>query len=896
MNYGKKSVSKKRNSLISRTAMMGKRAHVSLIRVLFVVLITICVVIGCTGIGAFRGIIDNAPDVNDIDISPLGYATFLYDGDGNQLRKLTAPSSNRLPVSIDQIPVDLQHAVVAIEDERFYEHNGIDVRGILRAFVKNLSSGDLSEGASTITQQLLKNNVFTNWTQESTWLERFTRKIQEQYLAVEIEKKINDKNVILENYLNTINLGAGTYGVQAAARKYFNKDVWDLNLSECTTLAGITQNPTQYNPIEHPEANAKRRKEVLDHMIDQGYITQEQYNQVINDDIYSEIQAAQVLNEETDNTVYSYFEDELIDQVINDLMNIKGYTRTQAQNLVYSGGLSIYTTQDASIQKILDEEYADPANYPDYVQYALDYALTVQNPDGEEVNYSKEMLRLYFQNEDPEFDLLFDSQEEGQSYVDRYKEHVLADGSTVVSERVSFAPQPQSSMSIIDQHTGYVKAIIGGRGEKTASLTLNRATDTTRQPGSTFKILSTYAPALNEKGMTLATTFEDEPYNYPDGSPVNNASKSYGGTTTIRRAIQNSINVVAVKCLEEVTPELGLQYLDNFGFTTLAHGTEADKDADGTIWTDANLPMALGGLTHGVTNVELCAAYAAIANNGNYIEPIYYTKILDHNGNVLIEKNSAGRSVIKESTAWLLTSAMEDVVNQGTGTACQLDDMTVAGKTGTTDAYNDLWFVGYTPYYTCAVWSGFDNNEKLPEDARDFHKNLWKKVMTRIHEGLPDKEFDMPASVEKISICEETGLLPRAGCPVITEYFDIGDVPTDYCDQHFYESDDTGEGDTTDEETNVSPTPDPDNNSNNNGGNTGGDNTGGDNTGGDNTGGDNTGGDNTGGDNTGGDNTGGDNTGGDNTGGDNAGGGDNTGGDDGGGDTGGGDDGGNTEE
>ena len=896
MNYGKKSVSKKRNSLISRTAMMGKRAHVSLIRVLFVVLITICVVIGCTGIGAFRGIIDNAPDVNDIDISPLGYATFLYDGDGNQLRKLTAPSSNRLPVSIDQIPVDLQHAVVAIEDERFYEHNGIDVRGILRAFVKNLSSGNLSEGASTITQQLLKNNVFTNWTQESTWLERFTRKIQEQYLAVEIEKKINNKNVILENYLNTINLGAGTYGVQAAARKYFNKDVWDLNLSECTTLAGITQNPTQYNPIEHPEANAKRRKEVLDHMIDQGYITQEQYDQVINDDIYSEIQAAQVLNEETDNTVYSYFEDELIDQVINDLMNIKGYTRTQAQNLVYSGGLSIYTTQDASIQKILDEEYADPSNYPDYVQYALDYALTVQNPDGEEVNYSKEMLRLYFQNEDPEFDLLFDSQEEGQSYVDRYKEHVLADGSTVVSERVSFAPQPQSSMSIIDQHTGYVKAIIGGRGEKTASLTLNRATDTTRQPGSTFKILSTYAPALNEKGMTLATTFEDEPYNYPDGSPVNNASKSYGGTTTIRRAIQNSINVVAVKCLEEVTPELGLQYLDNFGFTTLAHGTEADKDADGTIWTDANLPMALGGLTHGVTNVELCAAYAAIANNGNYIEPIYYTKILDHNGNVLIEKNSAGRSVIKESTAWLLTSAMEDVVNQGTGTACQLDDMTVAGKTGTTDAYNDLWFVGYTPYYTCAVWSGFDNNEKLPEDAREFHKNLWKKVMTRIHEGLPDKEFDMPASVEKISICEETGLLPRAGCPVITEYFDIGDVPTDYCDQHFYESDDTGEEDTTDEETSVSPTPDPDNNSNNNGDNTGGDNTGGDNTGGDNTGGDNTGGDNTGGDNTGGDNTGGDNTGGDNTGGDNAGGGDNTGGDDGGGDTGGGDDGGNTEE
>ena len=824
-------------------------------------------VVGCVGIGAFRGIIDNAPDVNDVDISPLGYATFLYDGDGNQLRKLTAPSSNRLPVSIEQIPVDLQHAVVAIEDERFYEHNGIDVRGILRAFVRNITSGDLSEGASTITQQLLKNNVFTNWTQESTWLERFTRKIQEQYLAVKVEKKINNKDVILENYLNTINLGAGAYGVQAAAHQYFDKDVWDLNLSECVTLAGITQNPTQFNPIEHPEANAKRRKEVLDHMLSQEYITKQQYDEVLNDDVYSRIQAAQAINSSTENTVYSYFEDELIDQVINDLMKIKGYTRTQAQNLVYSGGLSIYTTQDAQIQSVLDEEYADPSNYPDYVQYALDYALTVKNPEGEEVNYSKEMLKLYFQNEDPEFDLLFDSQEEGQSYVDRYKEHILSDGSTVVAERVSFAPQPQSSMSVIDQHTGYVKAIIGGRGEKTASLTLNRATDTTRQPGSTFKILSTYAPALNEKGMTLATTFEDEPYNYPDGSPVNNATKSYNGTTTIRKAIQNSINVVAVKCLEEVTPQLGLQYLDNFGFTTLAHGTEADKDENGTIWTDANLPLALGGLTNGVTNVELCAAYAAIANNGNYIEPIYYTKILDHNGNVLIEKTSAERSVIKESTAWLLTSAMEDVVQQGTGTACQLDNMTVAGKTGTTDAYNDLWFVGYTPYYTCAVWSGFDNNEKLPEDARDFHKNLWKKVMTRIHEGLPDKDFEQPSSVEELSVCEETGLLPRAGCPTITEYFDIGDVPTERCGQHYYGSDyDEDEmteytteegtyntGDTQDA-TEADDNADNNNKDNSDNGDDSGDNGGDsddDNGGGDN--GDNAGGDDSGGGDTGGD-------------------------------------------
>ena len=818
MNYGKKSTSKKRNSLISRSSMMGKRAHVSFIRILFMCLITLCVVVACLGIGSISGVIANAPDVDDVDIMPLGYASFLYDDEGNQIRKLAAPDSNRLPVSIDQIPEDLQHAVVAIEDERFYEHNGIDVRGILRAGVKALTSGSLSEGASTITQQLLKNNVFTNWTNESTQLERITRKLQEQYLAVQIEKKV-DKQTILENYLNTINLGAGAYGVQAASRQYFNKDVWDLNLSECATLAGITQAPTKYNPIENPKENAKRRKEVLDHMLEQGYIDQTSYEEALYDDVYSRISAAQEANTNTKSTVYSYFEDELIDQVINDLMNIKGYTKTQAQNLLYSGGLKIMTTQSASIQSILDEEYSNPENYPSYVQYYLDYALTVKDPDGNEVNYSKEMMKLYFQNEDPSFDLLFDSPEEGQTYIDRYKASILADGSTVVAERANFAPQPQSSMSIIDQHTGYVKAIVGGRGKKTASLTLNRATDTTRQPGSTFKIVSTYAPALNELGMSLAPTFEDEPYNYPSGAPVNNASRTYGGTTTIRTAIRNSVNVVAVKCLEQVTPTLGLQYLDNFGFTTLAHGTDADTDANGNVYTDANLATALGGITHGVTNVELCAAYAAIANGGNYIKPIYYTKILDHNGNVLIENTSAGRSVIKESTAWLLTNAMEDVVQNGTGTACQLSNMAVAGKTGTTEDYNDLWFVGYTPYYTCAVWSGYDNNEKLPDYARDFHKNLWRKVMSRIHEGMEYKSFDQPSTIECISICSETGLLPRAGCPVEEEYFDVGTIPSEYCDQHFYE-----EYEETDE--NLTPTPgedmeiieDPENNGDGDGG------------------------------------------------------------------------------
>lgn len=800
MNYGKKATSRKRNSLISGSSMLGKKAHVSFIRILFIMLIAAIVTSICLVAGSVRGVLDGAPNVDEIDIQPLGYATILYDCNGKQLRKLSAPDSNRLPVIIDededknQIPKYLQDAVVAIEDERFYEHNGIDIRGILRAAVRAVQTGSLSEGASTITQQLLKNNVFTDWTSESTWLEKFTRKLQEQYLALAVEKKINDKSVILENYLNTINLGAGAYGVQAAARQYFNKDVWDLNLSECATLAGITQNPSKYNPIEHPEENKKRKKEVLEHMLDQGYIKEAEFDEAMaDDDVYTRIKTAQEIHKEGTSTIYSYFEDELIDQVVDDLMNFRAMNKTQARNMVYSGGLKIYTTQDPSIQRILDEEYANEANYPEGTTYALDFALTIADEEGNQTNYSKEMMRLYFQDtEDPEFSLLFNSPEEGDPYVKRYERYALSQtpGGHIFAERVNYAPQPQSSMSIIEQSTGQVKALIGGRGEKTASLTLNRATDSTRQPGSTFKIVSTYAPALDSANMTLATSFVDEPYNYPDGSPVNNASMSFGGEMTIRNAIIHSVNVVAVKCLEQVTPELGLKYLtDRFGFTTLATGDPAkDTDYLGNVWSDANLATALGGITHGVTNVELCAAYAAIANGGHYIKPVYYTRIEDRNGNILIDKEGpAKKDAIKETTAWLLTNAMEDVVQKGTGTMCQLANQKVAGKTGTTEAYNDLWFVGYTPYYTCAVWSGYDNNEKIPDNARDFHKQMWQKVMTRIHEGLPFKDFEKPAAITEAYVCSESGLLASDYCPAVNEYFDVGTVPEEYCYEHSYD-------------------------------------------------------------------------------------------------------------
>ena len=616
-------------------------------------------------------------------------------------------------------------------------------------------------------------------------IERFKRKFQEQYLALQLEASLtaegeNTKEVILENYLNTINFGAGTYGVQAASQRYFGKNVEDLTLSECTVLAAIPQNPTRYNPITHPADNSQRREKVLTNMLNQGYIDQGQYQEALMDNVYERIQETEsALPQEEP---YSYFIDELIEQVISDLQIQKGYTEVQARNALYSGGLRIYTTQDPYIQEICDEEYADPDNFPADSQIGIDWALSVKKADGKTQHYSVEMMRLYFKNTDPDFELLFDSVEEAQSYIDAYKASVVLPGESIIAERTNFSPQPQSSLTIIDQKTGYVKALVGGRGEKTASLTLNRATNTYRQPGSTFKVLSTYAPALDQ-GMTLATTFEDEPYAYADGTRVRNwLTESYHGPTTIRYAIEQSINVVAVKCLTTITPQLGFDYLQNFGFSNLV----TEETINGQIFSDIHQPLALGGITYGVSNLELTAAYAALANGGTYIKPMFYTRILDQEGNVILENTPQTTSVVKESTAYLLTSAMEDVVKQGTGTALQLDDMTVAGKTGTTSAYNDVWFAGYTPYYTCAVWAGYDNNEKLSPEGigRSYHQILWRKIMNRIHENLPDIGFSEPSSVTEATVCEISGKLASSGCPTVTEYFERSTLPTQRCTSH----------------------------------------------------------------------------------------------------------------
>lgn len=787
MNYGKKGVRAKQKALNSKSVKWGKKAGFTFVQILLFFILSLGVIGASAGIGVFKGILATAPDIGNIDVTPSGFSTFVYDIEGNQIDKLVSTDANREPVSMNMVPQDMADAFVAIEDARFYDHNGIDIKGIIRAGVTGIRNKfHFSEGASTITQQLLKNNVFTDWTSEDSLTDRVKRKVQEQYLALELEK-VMDKEDILINYMNTINLGQNTLGVQAASKRYFNKSVSTLTLSECAVIAGITQNPSKYNPITHPDKNKERREKVLNEMLDQGFISEDEYNEAIADDVYSRIQIADAKNE--DSSVSTYFVDALTEDVLEDLI-AAGYNETQAYTLLYSGGLKIYSTQDPTIQRICDEAFADENNFPANTEWLLSYELTTVKSNGDRENYSTEMFRAYWEETDSSYDLLYSTPEDAYADIELYKQAILSYGEEVFNETISLIPQPQVSLMIEDQSTGYVVAMEGGRGAKSGSRTFNRATNMTRQPGSTFKVVSTYAPAFDSAGLTLGTVLNDAPYNYADGRPVSNwyGKNEYRGTCSLREGIASSLNIIAVKSLTWITPQLGYDYLLNFGFTTLVEREELN----GKIFTDIQQPLALGGITRGVTNEELNAAYASIANGGVYIKPKLYTRVLDHDGNVILDNTPPeSKRVIKETTAFLLTDAMVDVVTSagGTGGAVNFGNMAIAGKTGTTSDYNDVWFCGYTPYYTATVWAGYDNNKKLPKgEPRDLAKKLWRAVMSNIHEGLESEPFPVPSGIVTATVCSRSGKLPIEGLcsgTLRTEYFAEGTVPTETCDVHY---------------------------------------------------------------------------------------------------------------
>ncbi len=783
MNYSKKGVRRKQHALHSTGKKWSRKIAFTFVQVFLVAMVGVAIIGLSAGIGAFRGVLASAPDIGNIDVTPTGFSTFVYDIEGNQIKKLVSMDSNRIPVTIDMVPQDLKDAFVAIEDARFYDHNGIDIKGIIRAGMIGIKNRHFSEGASTITQQLLKNNVFTDWTSEDSMADKFKRKFQEQYLALELEK-VMDKETILINYMNTINLGQNTLGVEAASRRYFGKHVNELTLSECAVIAGITQNPSRFNPITHPEKNAERREKVLKNMMDEGYISAEEREEALADDVYSRIQIADSENEDT--SVNTYFVDALVDDVMEDLI-ASGYNETQAFTLLYSGGLKIYSTQDPKIQKICDDAFADESNFPANTKWYLNYELTIDRGTGDRENVSTEMFRSYWkENRSSSYNLIYSSQEEAYQDIDAYKADVLGPDDEVYLENISLTPQPQVSLVVEDQKTGCIVAMEGGRGAKTSSRTLNRATDTTRQPGSTFKVLSAYAPALDSAGLSLATVLNDAPFNYANGRPVANwYGEKYRGLSSLRDGIRDSMNIIAVKTLTLVTPQLGIDYLKNFGFTTLVDREEIN----GEIFSDIQQTTALGGLTHGVTNEELNAAYACIANGGTYIKPKLYTKVLDHDGNIILDNTMPNsKQVIKETTAFLLTDAMVDVVTSGTGGSVNFGNMAIAGKTGTTSDYNDVWFSGYTPYYTASTWAGFDNNVKLSGDEKNLAKKLWRAVMSEIHADLPSESFSVPSGIVTATVCARSGKLPIAGLcdgTLRTEYFAENTIPAETCDVHY---------------------------------------------------------------------------------------------------------------
>ncbi len=806
MNYSKKGIEQKQQYIKSTSRRLTSKMRITLFCLIISMAVVVAIIGVYAGLGYIKGLVDSAPNISQIDVVPKGYTTYVYDSEGNVVEHLFRAHANREYIEIDQIPKIVQDAFVSIEDERFYDHDGIDIRGIFRAFVQGVKGGEFDQGASTITQQLLKTQVFEGG-REQNFIDRLERKIQEQYLAIQIENKM-DKDLILEYYLNTINLGSGTYGVQMASKRYFNKNVWELSLSESAVMAAIAQLPAYHSPVTNPERNEIRKNDVLRKMLELGNCTQEQYDYAMADDVYSRINT---VNEEFASTsYYTYFTDELIEQVMEDFQEKLGYTQAQALDLIYSGGLRIITTQDPTIQEIVDDVFSDESFFPEIgiSFWELDYAISIEKNDEEKttLHYHKNDLLsfhknypdpddLYVDDKDSKFSLLFKDKEDMQKRIDEFKDSIIDEGDTILLETNVMTIQPQVSFVIMDQYTGHVLAIMGGRGEKTGNRTLNRATYTKRQPGSTFKIVSTYLPALDTAGFTLASVQDDTgPYYYPDTeTEVSNwrSSKKYEGLSTLRKGIAESMNIVTVKTMAEVTPRVGYDYLKKLGFTTLV---ESRTEPNGKVVSDINHPMALGGLTDGVTNLELTAAFATLANRGIYTEPILYTKILDANGKVLLENEPAKEQVVKESTAWLLTNAMEDVVTVGTGKALKLQeiDMPVAGKTGSTSDYNDLWFSGYTPYYTATIWAGFDNNKSQTE--RSFNRVIWRTIMERVHieKGLEKKTFTMPESIVTAKICTKSGKLAVEGLcdhyidgnATRVEYFAKGSEPTENCDVH----------------------------------------------------------------------------------------------------------------
>ena len=642
-------------------------------------------------------------DMNEL-VSGMNMTSMVYAWDNTQQTyveyEVLRGLQNRIWSYLDEIPKNLQNAFIAIEDKRFYEHKGVDWSRTANGVLNWITGRE--GGGSTITQQLIKNATqFDDYSVK--------RKLTEIFRALQLEKDLNDKDMILEMYLNIIYLGQGAYGVNTAATTYFGKELSELNLAECAIIAGITKNPSLYDPFNHPENIKERQEVILDEMCKQGMITEAERDAAKAQPLEYKYEEAQ----NALNNTYSYFTDTVIQDVIDDLVEKKGYSKEMASWKVTSGGVQIYTTVDLNVQSILEQVYEEQTNFP---------------------NVSK-------------------------------------NGSV-----------PESAMVICNK-AGDVVGIVGGRGAKTGNRVLLRS-ETARQAGSSIKPLSVYAPAMDAGIITPYSVMDNEPFMKLDGKDwPRNDSGGYTGPMVIRTAVAKSVNAVAVRVVDALTPQAAFEFLTNdLNFTHLNYPEDVDLS-----------PMALGGMNGGVTVREMAAGYSIFLNDGIFNGGRTYTKVLNSDGTVLLENEPLNRQVFeKQSTVYYMREVMRAVTTEGTATRINIPGIETAGKTGTSQNKRDLWFCGYTPYYVGATWFGYDSDYNLTGVSGNPSVTVWNEVMNRIHENLPSADLDRgdSSNFETASYCKISGLAPTSACRsrgnVATGRFWIGDTPTEYCDECSY--------------------------------------------------------------------------------------------------------------
>ena len=705
----------------------------------FKVLGTLCL-IGVLSIGIFAWIFMQyvkttlAPDLNiDLDDFTMNLSSvILYEDDNGEWQELETlfGTENRIWVDYENIPKYAWQAAVAIEDERFFEHNGVDWKRTGGAVINMFFGMRNTFGGSTITQQVIK-----NVTEDDSVTVK--RKVTEIFRALELEKNY-DKDEILEVYLNKVYFGSSAYGIGAAAKTYFGKEVQDLSLAECASIIAITNNPSKYNPlrssfiISHDTGevdengdtiyedwtctqwNKYRQELILAKMLELGMIGQEEYDQAVAEKLifvgtpeYEALHGTDTVEEEsTDNGAWSYFVDLVFEDVKNALMDEFGYSAETAVDLIYNAGYRIYATIDPEIQKIAESVYEDVSN------------LNYQAPNGD---------------------------------------------------------QMQSGITIMAPYNGYVVASAGGIGEKTGKRTLSYAT-AKRPCGSAIKPLSVYGPAIENGVITPASVYDDYPLKLNDrgtgGYPKNDPSR-YRGLVTLSTAVKYSVNTVAVRVIQELGYATSYDYMVN----------KLNFDLDPKDLAEA--PLAMGGFTYGVSTQEMAAGYCAFINDGIYTVPRSFIRIEDDNGNLILDNEAESWKAFSDTTAYQINTLLKEVMRSGTGTLAQISGMTTAGKTGTTSDNYDRYFVGYTPYYCAAVWVGYGYNRTVVVNGGNPAAILWYKVMSQVHEGLENKDFNTPSSgLQTLRVCTKSGLLPGDGCPTQSVTVTAGNAPTETCTMH----------------------------------------------------------------------------------------------------------------